>query len=57
MSSVFDLIQYVLTPNAQTSGFILPSYVGPRLLKFAIVPSLFTAPTDITESASAGAII
>ena len=55
--SVFDLTQYVLTPLAQTSGLILPSNVGPLLLKLAMTSFASTAPTDKTESASAGVII
>src|SRR5258706_16354031 len=44
----------VSTPIATTSGFILPSLVGPFELNMAIVPVLSTAPTAITESPSGG---
>ena len=47
----------VWLPLAHTSGLILLSAVGPCELKLAISPFEDTAPTDSTESASAGAII
>ncbi len=42
------------TPGAVKSGLILPSAVGPRDEKKAIVPSESSAPIVSTESASAG---
>ena len=54
---VLGTAQYVPTPCAETSGFVLPSLVGPKELNPATVPLLFTAPTEIILSASAGVII
>ena len=44
-------------PCAITSGFILPSKDGPIELKEVFVSDEFTAPTAITETASAGTAI
>ena len=46
-----------LTPIAATSGLILPSDVGPRLLKLATRLLEVTAPTVIIFKASAGETI
>jgi hypothetical protein len=49
-------VEVTSTPGATTSGFILPSPVGPLSEKPAIEPASFTAPTPIAFLAQPGDI-
>src|SRR3989344_4538101 len=48
------IVEYMATPGASISGFIVPMFVGPRELKPAIISDLSDAPTVIALLAVPG---